>query len=61
LISELFARADFLKFGQQGRRLAQIVNVGQLAYQIRGTKQAWIICRIGLAMVVVPKLVGADS
>ena len=38
LIAELIARAGFPKFGKQGRRLAQIVNVGQLADQIRGTK-----------------------
>ena len=38
LIAELIARAGLPKFGKQGRRLAQIVNVGQLADQIRGTK-----------------------
>src|SRR5271166_3840347 len=43
LISELLARAGFLKFCKQRRRLAQIINVGQLADQVRGTKQAWII------------------
>ena len=32
--------------------VAQIVNVRQLADQIRGTKQAWIICRTGMLLVL---------
>jgi hypothetical protein len=52
LIPELFARAGFLKFGKQRGRLAQIVNVRQLADQIRGTKQAWIICCAGMLLVL---------
>ena len=47
---ELLARAGFAKFGKQRRRLAQIVDVGQLADQIRGTKEARIIFRAGVML-----------
>src|SRR4249919_1207736 len=51
LISAPLAFTGFPELGKQRRRLAQIADVGQLADQVRGTKQAWIICGAGMLVV----------
>ena len=51
-VSALLGLAGFPEFGKQRRRLAQVADVGQLADQVGGAKQAWIIRRAGMLLVL---------
>src|SRR5262245_18248591 len=47
-ISEFLANAGFAEFREQRRRLPQVVDVSQLSDQVGRSKQAGIVCRIGM-------------